>query len=352
MRDWRRGGVRRAAPIKRMRPTSICMMQHEGLKLADRTTNGWGPSVCYDPPRVVRSNPSERLKALHLFVFGPGYVGLALGRRLKARGWGLTASARSAAAGAALAAEEIAPVDPADQAALAGALAAADAILVTAPPDELGCPAIGPIRAALAAGAAMPRWIGYLSSTGVYGDRAGGWVFEHSALNAHSVVGTRRVAAERAWLGLAARQPSPAVTIFRLPGIYGPGRSAFDRLREGTARRIVRPGQVFCRIHLDDLVGALEASIARPRDGGIYNVCDDAPAPPQEVIAEAARLLGVQPPPEVAFDEAGLSTASLRFFAESKRVSNALAKAELGWRPAWPSYREGLRAILKAEQGG
>ncbi len=287
---------------------------------------------------------------MHLFVFGPGYVGLALARRLMAGGWRLAASARGEAAGAALAAQGIAPVDPADTAALAGALARADAILVTAPPDERGCPAIGPIGAVLAAGAAAARWIGYLSSTGVYGDRGGGWVFEHSALAAQSVAGARRVAAERAWLDLAARSLGPAVTIFRLPGIYGPGRSAFDRLRDGTARRIVRPGQVFSRIHVDDLTAALEASIARPRAGGIYNVCDDAPCPPQDVIAEAARLLGVRPPPEVAFDEADLSAVSARFFAESKRVSNARAKAELGWRPVWPSYREGLRAILEAER--
>jgi nucleoside-diphosphate-sugar epimerase len=137
------------------------------------------------------------------------------------------------------------------------------------------------------------------------------------------------------------------VTVFRLPGIYGPGRSVLDRLRAGEARSIVAPGQVFSRIHVDDLAAGLEASMAQPRAGGIYNLCDDAPAPNGEVVAYAAGLLGVAPPPEVALADAGLSPAAQRFYAESKRVSNARAKAELGWRPAYPTYREGLRAVLE-----
>ena len=138
------------------------------------------------------------------------------------------------------------------------------------------------------------------------------------------------------------------VTIFRLPGIYGPGRSAFDRLRDGRARRITAPGQVFSRIHVDDLATGLAASIARPRAGGIYNLCDDEPAPNSEVVGYAARLLGREPPPEVSLLDADLSPAAMRFYAESKRVSNARAKAELGWRPAYPTYREGLVDILRS----
>lgn len=279
---------------------------------------------------------------MRLYIFGPGYVGLALAHRLVGRGWNVVASARSAEAAASLAARRVEPADPTDPMGFLGA----DAILITAPPDERGCPALAPVSGALAAGA-RPRWIGYLSSTGAYGDREGGWVFEDGALRAQSVAGARRVAAEHAWRMLGARTGAP-VTIFRLPGIYGPGRSAFDRLRDGTARRVVKPGQVFSRIHVDDLTAALEASIARPRAGGVYNVCDDEPTPPQDVIAEAARLLGVEPPPETAYDAASMPAASQRFFAESKRVSNARAKAELGWRPAYPTYREGLRAILAA----
>ena len=285
---------------------------------------------------------------MRLFVFGPGYVGLALARRLGAQGWSLAASARGAAGAADLGRLGIDPVDPADAGAIAKALAESDAVLVTAPPDEHGCPGLAAMTPGLEAGE-RPGWIGYLSSTGVYGDRGGGWVFEDSELRAQSVVGARRVAAERAWLELGARL-GLSVAVLRLPGIYGPGRSAFERLRDGSARRMARPGQVFSRIHLDDLTAALNASIARPRAGAIYNLCDDEPGPPQDVIAFAADLLGMEPPPEVAFDPAAAPAASLRFFTESKRVSNARAKAELGWRPAYPSYREGLRAILAAEE--
>jgi nucleoside-diphosphate-sugar epimerase len=287
---------------------------------------------------------------LRLFLFGPGYVGLALARRLAATGWSIAATARSQAGAAALTAEGIEPVEPADPAAMVHALSAVDAILITAPPDDGGCPGLGPIGAALAAGAGAPKWIGYLSSTGAYGDRGGGWVFEDSALYAQSVAGARRVAAERDWLDLG-RRLGLVVSLFRLPGIYGPGRSALDRLRDGSARRTVRPGQVFSRIHVDDLTAALEASIARPRAGGVYNLCDDEPCPPQDVITFAADLLGVAPPPMTAFDPATAPAASRRFFAESKRVSNARAKAELGWRPAYRSYREGLRRIWETEQG-
>jgi nucleoside-diphosphate-sugar epimerase len=141
------------------------------------------------------------------------------------------------------------------------------------------------------------------------------------------------------------------VTAFRLPGIYGPGRSPFERLRDGTARRLIKSGHVFSRIHVDDLAAGLEASIARPRAAGIYNLCDDEPAAAADVTACAAQLLGVEPPPEEAWDPAVLSPAAQRFWAECKRVSNARPKAELGWRPAYPSYREGLKAILESESG-
>jgi nucleoside-diphosphate-sugar epimerase len=174
-------------------------------------------------------------------------------------------------------------------------------------------------------------------------------VFERSRLAAQSIEGARRVAAERDWLQVGGGM-GLTVTVFRLPGIYGPGRSALDRLRAGEARRIINPGQVFSRIHVDDLAAGLAASIARPRADGTYNLCDDAPAPNSEVIAYAASLLGLSAPPEVPLAEAGLSPAALRFYAESKRVSNALIKAELGWRPAYPTYREGLRAVLAAER--
>ncbi len=155
------------------------------------------------------------------------------------------------------------------------------------------------------------------------------------------------MAAERDWLDVG-KGMGLTVAVFRLPGIYGPGRSTFDRLRDGRARRITSPGQVFSRIHVDDLASGLAASIARPRAGGIYNLCDDAPAPNSEVVTYAAELLGMQPPPEIDVSEAKLPPMAQRFYAESKRVSNARAKAELGWRPAYPSFREGLAAVLAA----
>jgi len=287
---------------------------------------------------------------LRLFLFGYGFAGRALARRLAARGWEVAATHRDAQGAAQIAADGFEPLDVADRPTLVRALGRTQALLTTAPPGPDGCPGLNALVGPMAEAGAFPDWTGYLSTTGVYGDRRGGWVTEASRLAAQSVEGARRVSAERDWLEVG-RGMGLTVTLFRLPGIYGPGRSAFDRLREGRARRIAAPGQVFSRIHVDDLAAGLEASIARPRAGGIYNLCDDEPAPNSDVIAHAARLLGMEPPPEVALEAAELSPAALRFYAESKRVSNALAKAELGWRPAYPSYREGLAAILKDEGG-
>jgi nucleoside-diphosphate-sugar epimerase len=272
-------------------------------------------------------------------------VGAAFARRLKAEGWSVAASVKPGADPVPIAAQGVQPIALDDASGLAGALGEAQAILVTAPPGPQGCPALPALVRPMARAAAFPDWIGYLSTTGVYGDRRGGWVTEESRLSAQSPEGARRVAAERDWLEVG-RGMGLTVTVFRLPGIYGPARSALDRLRAGQDRRIAAPGQVFSRIHVDDLVSGLCASLARPRAGGIYNLCDDRPAPNSDVIAYAAGLLGLPVPPEVPLAEANLSPAAVRFYAESKRVSNARAKAELGWRPAYPSYREGLRAIL------
>ena len=284
---------------------------------------------------------------MRLFVFGPGYVGDAFAGALRARGWEVAASARDADQAAILRAKGVTPADPADREAMAQALGGVNAILVTAPPGPEGCPALESVIPALAQAEAFPDWIGYLSTTGVYGDFEGRWVFETSPLKAQSVEGARRVGAERDWRQVG-RGMGLTVTTFRLPGIYGPGRSALDRLRAGEGRRIVKPGQVFSRIHVDDIVSGLVASLERPRAGGIYNLVDDEPAPPQDVMEYAARLLGVPVPPDLPFNELGMSPATRRFYAENKRVSNARAKAELGWRPTYPTYREGLAAILEA----
>lgn len=284
---------------------------------------------------------------MRLFTFGYGFSAAALGARLKAEGWSLAASHRRPEDGQRLAGLGVEPVSVQDLQGLADQLTAADAVLVTAAPDAEGCPGLRALVPAMARGGAFPDWLGYLSTTGVYGDRQGGWAFESSRLAAQSMEGARRVAAERDWLDVG-KGMGLTTTIFRLPGIYGPGRSTFDRLRSGRAKRITAPGQVFSRIHVDDLAAGLAASIARPRAGGIYNLCDDAPAPNSEVVAYAAGLLGLPVPPEIPVEEANLAGPAQRFYAESKRVSNARAKAELGWRPAYPTYREGLRAILQA----
>lgn len=289
------------------------------------------------------------MTAPFLFVFGYGFSGAALARRLGAQGWRTAGTSRSAETRAAIEEQGFVAVDPADPAAVRQALAAASAVLIAAPPTQAGCPGLQVVVPALARLGAFPDWIGYLSTTGVYGDHEGRWVFEDTPLSARSPEGARRVAAERDWLEVG-RGMGLTVTVHRLPGIYGPGRSPLDRVRDGTARRYDKPGQVFSRIHVDDLAAALEASIAGPRPGGVYNVCDDAPAPAELVTADAAALLGVAPPPLEPFDPATLSPMAQRFYAESKRVSNARAKAELGWRPAFPSWREGLATILAAER--
>ena len=225
------------------------------------------------------------------------------------------------------------PLDPA-------LFADATHIFSSVPPDERGDPVLDEHGADLPALRDV-RWVGYLSTTGVYGDHGGGWVDETTPEAPVGGRGRRRVEAERGWRAL----PLP-VHVFRLAGIYGPGRNQLETVRAGTAKRIDKPGQVFSRIHVDDIASALRLSMATPRPGAIYNLADDEPAPPQEVVAYAAELLGVPPPPLVPFAEAQLSPMAASFYAESKRVSNSLIKRELGWRPQFPTYREGLKALL------
>lgn len=283
---------------------------------------------------------------LRLLVFGYGYLGGAARRRLGRDGWTASVTARDAERRATLAAEGVEALDPADAPALARAFRGADAVLVTAPPDADGCPGLRALEPLLPAGG--PAWIGYVSSTSVYGDRGGGWVFEDGELNAPTVEGARRAAAERAWLAAGAAAGA-CVCVLRLPAIYGPGRSLVDRLRDGTARLVRKPGQVFNRIHVDDAADGIAAAIARPRPGAVYNLTDDAPAPADVVLEQAAARMGLPLPPEVDWTDPAVSEAMRRFYLDSKRVSNALAKAELGWRPAHPTWREGLEALVATE---
>lgn len=285
---------------------------------------------------------------MKLLVHGFGYSAEVLGRRLLREGWTVAGTSRRADRRGEIQAMGAAPVDPGDPAALSAALSTADAILVSAPPTDRGCPGLADLSPLLERGEGQPRWIGYLSTTGVYGDHQGRWVSERTQATPQSPEGTRRFDAERAWLALGERT-GLAVMIFRLPGIYGPGRSAFTRLRQGLAARYAAPGHVVSRIHVEDLAAGLVASVHRPRPGGVYNLCDDAPAPSEAVTAYAAQLLGVEPPPLVPLDLDALPPQARRFYLESRRVLNARAKAELGWRLTYPDYRAGLAAVLSSE---
>jgi nucleoside-diphosphate-sugar epimerase len=288
-----------------------------------------------------------------LFVFGGGYVGHRAARGALRQGMAAAATSRDADRRTALAAKGITAIDPGDAQALATAVTRASAVLVTAAPDASGCPGLRALTPAIEAAGACPDWIGYISSTAVYGDRDGGWAFEDDEMNASSLEGARRVRAEADWLDMGRggerERGSLTVQVFRLPGIYGPGRSVVDRLRDGSARLVRKPGQIFNRIHVDDAVSAVFASMARPNPGRAYTVADDEPAPADVVMEWAADRLGLPRPPEVCWTDPSVSDAMRRFYLDSKRLSNARAKAELGWRPLYPGWRDGLEAIIREE---
>ncbi|ROU01247.1 SDR family oxidoreductase [Histidinibacterium lentulum] len=279
-----------------------------------------------------------------LLSFGHGYSAQALARLLVPEGWTVIGTTRSADKAAALAETGIEPVvwPGAD---MTPALDRATHLLASAAPGPAGDPVLAVLREEIAARAGQFAWAGYLSTTGVYGDHRGGWVDERAPLTPATARGKARVAAEADW----ARLGLP-LHIFRLAGIYGPGRGPFAKVREGTARRIVKPGQVFSRIHVEDIAQVLAASIARPDPGAVYNVCDDDPAPPEDVIAHAAELLGLPVPPAEDFRTAEMTPMARSFYAESKKVANDRIKRELGVRLRYPDYRAGLAALL--EEGG
>ncbi len=284
-----------------------------------------------------------------LFIFGFGYSAEALTRRLGTN-WRIIATCRTPEKLAELSARGIEAHVFDGTMPLAGAcdiFARATHLLSSVPAEGGGDPVLACHGVDIARLKNL-RWAGYLSTTGVYGDRAGGWVDENSELKPTGERGRRRVAAEAGWLDLW-RKHGLLVHIFRLAGIYGPGRSAFESLRSGRAQRIDKPGQVFSRIHVDDIAQILAASIERPNPGAIYNACDDDPAAPAEVIDHAARLLNITPPPLIPFAEAKLSDMARSFYADNKRVKNERIKRELGVRLAYPDYRQGLAAILRRE---
>ena len=288
----------------------------------------------------------------HLFCFGLGYSAQALARHLLKQGWTVSGTVRNA--------DKAGPRDkrikalafdgsgPGEE--VRSALKQATHILVSAPPGEAGDPVLACHGADIAAQAGHLKWIGYLSTVGVYGNQGGVWVDEETPPAPVNERGRRRLAAELDWAALGAKAGIP-VAVFRLAGIYGPGRSPFEKLKRGEARRIVKPGQIFNRIHVNDIAAVLAASIARPPETfRVYNVCDDEPAPPQDLTAFAAKLLGVPPPPEEPFETAELSPMAKSFYADNKRCRNARIKTELGVELAFPDYRAGLTALY--ETGG
>lgn len=228
-------------------------------------------------------------------------------------------------------------------------LAKATHILISAGPDEGRDPVLKHLHDEIAAVARSLKWVGYLSTTGVYGHHGGDWVDESTPLNPATKRGKARVVTEGEWQALMRDHGLP-LHIFRLPGIYGPGRGPFEKVRNGTAKRIIKPGQVFSRIHVEDIAQALVASMKAPNPGAIYNICDDDPAAPEDVIAYAAQLLDKPLPPATPFDEAEMSPMARSFYAESKRVSNARMKRELGVELRYPTYKAGLDALLVAER--
>ncbi len=233
---------------------------------------------------------------------------------------------------------------------IAADLAQSDAVLISVPPSEGGHDRVLSVYGDDLAKAQHLRWIGYLSTIGVYGDHGGAWIDESTPPRPVGGRSRRRLAAEQEWLAFGAVHHIP-VHVFRLAGIYGPGRNQLVQLAQGKARRIVKPGQVFNRIHVADIAQVIEASIKNPRATAIYNVADDEPAPPQDVLVFAASLCGADPPPEIPFETADLSPMSRSFFSETKRVRSNLVRDELGVRLQYPTYRQGLTALRADGEG-
>ncbi len=283
-----------------------------------------------------------------LLSIGHGYSARALARLLLPQGWRIIGTTRSPEKARELVAEGVEPlIWPGTE--MSEPLAEATHLLSSVAPDADGDPVLNALSDQILAAAPF-EWTGYLSTTGVYGDHQGEWVDEDTPLAPTTKRGQYRVAAEAAWQALAGKQ-SLNLHIFRLAGIYGPDRGPFAKVRDGTARRIVKPGQVFSRIHVEDIARTLAASIAKAGVGAIYNLCDDDPAPPEDVIEHAAKLLGLPVPPTENWDMAEMSPMARSFYAESKKVRNDRIKSELGVELLYPDYRSGLKALLQADSG-
>ncbi|MDO6727159.1 SDR family oxidoreductase [Cognatishimia sp. 1_MG-2023] len=278
-----------------------------------------------------------------LLSLGHGFSAQALAALLVPQGWRVIGTTRKPEKFALLEAAGVEPLLwPCD---LSQALSGVTHVLTSAGPDEAGDPILSEGRAAIEAVKNQLEWVGYLSTTGVYGDHDGGWVDEESALDPATERGKRRVKAEREWLDITGLP----VHVFRLAGIYGPGRGPFAKLRKGIAQRVIKKNQVFSRTHVDDIAQVLAASIAQPNPGRVYNVCDDDPQPPEVVIEYAAKLLGMEPPPAVPFETAKMSPMARTFYSDSKRVRNDRIKDELGVTLKHPTFKAALEAMLAEE---
>ena len=282
----------------------------------------------------------------HLFCFGLGYCGEALADALIDQGWKISGTTRDNATLERLRKKGFSMVlFDGNNTISPDTFDGVSHILLSIPPNKDGDPVFLKHGSDLAKRAKDLRWVGYLSTTGVYGDRQGGWVDEMSELTPSTERGEKRLKAETDWLSLYEESQLP-IHLFRLAGIYGPGSNQLEKVIAGKARRRIKDGQVFSRIHVDDIVGILMASMNNPHPGRAYNLCDDEAVPPQDVVTHAAELLDVEPPEEVAFDPDNMTPMGLSFFAESKRVSNRRVKTELGYKMKYPTYREGLKALL------
>ncbi|MEP3442460.1 MAG: SDR family oxidoreductase [Sulfitobacter sp.] len=276
-----------------------------------------------------------------LLSIGHGYSARALAARLVPEGWHIVGTTRSEKKLAQIAATGVEPLLwPGND--ITPLIQEFPNILISAGPGPDGDPVLAHLWDAFRQAAPTMRWLGYLSTTGVYGDHQGAWVDEQTPLSPSTRRGAARVVAEAAWQAI----PDLPLHIFRLAGIYGPERGPFAKVRNGTARRIIKEGQVFSRIHVEDIALGLELSLERPMAGAVFNMCDDDPAPPEDVIGHAAELLGMPVPPAIAFDEADMTPMARSFYAESKRVRNDHIKQALGWSPIYPDYRTGLAAML------
>ena len=281
---------------------------------------------------------------MNLFCFGLGYCADYLSAKLIKQGWQVSATCRTSEKAAVLEASGIRPVLLSGKKVTVTDLDKADHILISVPPEQDGSdPVINFAEAALAALQDQLKWVGYLSTTGVYGDHQGAWIDEETPAGLLNERGQRRVAAEAQWAATGL-----PMHYFRLAGIYGPGRNSLRALQNGTARRVVKQGQVFSRIHLVDITRILEASMANPNAGRAYSVCDDTPAPPQDVVTYAAELMGVSPPALQDFATAELSPMARSFYGENKRIRNNRIKEELGVSLEYPDYRAGLSALWES----